>query len=50
MSAKFHGLVLFSLCVTLFEFKEGEGEDEEFRGLKENRHFLFNPFPIHEFT
>ena len=24
-----------------------EGEDEEFW---ENRHFLFNPFPMHEFT
>ena len=43
-SAKFHDLVLFSLLVTRVEFKE---EDEEFW---ENRHFLFNPFPMHKFT
>ena len=47
MSAKFHGLVLFGLQVTLFEFKEEEEEeDEEFWCLWENRHFLFNPFPM----
>ena len=27
-----------------------EGEDEEFLGLWENRHILFNPFPMHEFV
>ena len=42
LSAKFHGLILL---VTLFEFKEREGEeeDEEFWG---NRQFLFNPLLI----
>ena len=46
-SAKFHGLVLFSLLVTRVEFKEEEeGEDED---LWENTHFLFNPFPMHEY-
>ena len=31
------------------EEEEGE-EDEELWCLWENRHFLFNPFPMHEFT
>ena len=37
-----------NIIVTLFEFKEEE--EEEFWCQWETRHFLFNPFPMHEFT
>ena len=49
MSAKFHGLVLFGLQVTLFEFKEeeeeGEEEDEELWCLGRIGIFYLTPFP-----